>query len=112
VLPGWLQEHLQHGHPTREELLEILPGAQVTGSDNCGEWLRFATLQQRLMMWPFTGVYYLLFLRRQDSDPPHRQALLVWQKPKVAQGPGFPESARALVLIRLFQQTPIYGGQP
>lgn len=80
VQPGWLQEHLQQGHPTREELLEVLPGAQVTGSGNCDAWLRLALLQQRLFLWPFTGMYYLLFLRKQDTEPPYRQALLVWRK--------------------------------
>jgi hypothetical protein len=83
VQPGWLQEHLQQGHPTREELLELLPGAQLTGSDNCEAWLRFALLQQRLFMWPLSGIFYLLFLRKLDTEPPYRQALLVWQKQTV-----------------------------
>jgi SAM-dependent methyltransferase len=84
VQPGWLQEHLHQGHPTREELLEGLPGAQITGSENCAAWLRFALLQQQLLAWFFTGVYYLLHLRKQDTEPPYRQALLVWQKPTLA----------------------------
>jgi len=87
VQPGWLQEHLKQGHPTREELLEVLPGAQVTGSDNCEAWLRIALLQQRLFMWLFSGIYYLLFLRKQDAAPPYRQAFFVWQKPRVAPNP-------------------------
>jgi hypothetical protein len=86
VQPGWLKEHMQQGHPTREELLEVLPGAQVTGSDNCHAWLRFALLQQRLFMWLFTGVYYLLFLRKHDVEPPFRQALLIWHKQAVVPG--------------------------
>jgi SAM-dependent methyltransferase len=95
VQPGWLQEHLQQGHPTREELLESLPGAKVTGSDNCGAWLRFAVLQQRLFLWPFSGLFYLLSLRKQDSGPPYRQALLVWQKPSVARDSVQPGDERA-----------------
>jgi hypothetical protein len=90
VQPGWLQEHLREGHPTREQLLEVLPGAQVTGSDNCQAWLRFAVLQQRLLMWLFTGVFYLLFLRKQDAEPPYRQALLVWQKQSEARHHALP----------------------
>jgi SAM-dependent methyltransferase len=84
VQPGWLQEHLQQGHPTREELLELLPGAQVTGSDNCEAWLRFALLQQRAFLWLFSGLFYLLSLRKRDAEPPYRQALLVWEKQSVA----------------------------
>jgi len=84
VQPGWLEEHLQQGHPTRDELLELLPGARVTGSDNCHAWLRVALLQQRLFSWLFSGVFYLLFLRKLDTAPPYRQALLVWQKQTVA----------------------------
>lgn len=94
VQPGWLEEHLQHGHPTREELLEVLPGAQLTGSNNCDTWLRFALLQQRIFVWLFTGVYYLLFLRKQDTEPPYRQALLVWQKQTVPQDRGLPGSEK------------------
>jgi SAM-dependent methyltransferase len=96
VQPGWLQEHLQQGHPTREELLEVLPGAQVIGSDNCEAWLRFALLQQRLFMWLFSGIFYLLFLRRQDTEPPFRQALLVWQKSTWAPNPAWSGGERAL----------------
>jgi SAM-dependent methyltransferase len=96
VQPGWLQEHLQRGHPTREDLLEVLPGAQVSGSDNCDAWLRFALLQQRLFLWLLTGVYYLLFLRKQDTDPPYRQALVVWQKQEVTQGHGLSGSESAV----------------
>ena len=88
VQPGWLQEHLQRGHPTREDLLEALPGAQVSGSDNCDAWLRFALLQQHLFLWLSAGVHYLLFLRKQDTSPPYRQALVVWQKQVVTQGHG------------------------
>jgi len=96
VQPSWLQEHLQQGHPTREELLEVLPGAQITGSNNCDAWLRFALLQQRLLVWLFTGMYYLLFLRKQDNKPPYRQALLVWDKQKVARNPPLVGSERVV----------------
>lgn len=94
VQPGWLQEHLQQGHPTRDELLAALPGARVTGSDNCEAWLRFALLQHQLFMWLFAGVFYLFFLRKQDTEPPYRQALLVWQKQTVARDHGTPEVER------------------
>jgi len=98
VQPGWLQEHLRQGHPTREELLEALPGAQITGSDNCNAWLRFALLQQRLLLWLFTGVYYLLILRKQDTHPPYRQAFLVWNKQKVAQDRVLPGKERVVAV--------------
>lgn len=83
VQPGWLQEHLQQGHPTREELLEVLPGAQVTGSENCHAWLQFALLQRRVLMWLFSGLFYLLFLQKRDHRPPYRQGLIVWRKQPV-----------------------------
>jgi hypothetical protein len=87
VQPGWLQERLQQGHPTREELLEVLAGAHVTGSGNCEAWLRFAVVQQRLFLWFFSGLFYLLSLQAQDTEPPYRQGLLVWQKQTVAPNP-------------------------
>jgi hypothetical protein len=92
VQPGWLQEHLEQGHPTREELLELLPGAQVTGSDNCEAWLRFAVLQQRLFMWLFSGLFFLVFLRKQNADAPYRQGLIVWQKQRLVRGEALPAS--------------------
>jgi SAM-dependent methyltransferase len=95
VQPGWLQEHLQQGHPTREELLAVLPGAEVSGSDNCDAWLRFALLQQRLLLWLFTGFYYLLFLRKQDTQPPYRQVLVLWQKQPVAREGGIARTETA-----------------
>lgn len=96
VQPGWLQEHLRQGHPQREELLDALPGAQITGSDNCNAWLRFALLQQRYLLWLFTGVYYRLFLRKHDTHPPYRQALLVWNKLTVARGRLIPGKERVV----------------
>jgi hypothetical protein len=108
VQPGWLQEHLQQGHPTREELLKVLPGAQVAGSDNCEAWLRFALLQQRLFMWLFSGIFYLLFLRRQNSEPPYRQALLLWQKQRVARDHGSPEGEGVVAA----QSAPVKPGSP
>jgi SAM-dependent methyltransferase len=96
VQPGWLQEHLQQGHPTREELLELLPGAQVAGSDNCEAWLRFAVLQQRLLLWLLSGLFYLVFLRKQDAEPPYRQALLVWEKRSGTGDHSLPASKKAV----------------
>jgi SAM-dependent methyltransferase len=80
VQPGWLREHLEQGHPTRDELLELLPGAQVTGSENCDVWLRFASLHERSFMWLFSALFYVLVLRRQDTKPPYRRGLLLWRK--------------------------------
>ncbi|HZR55259.1 MAG TPA: class I SAM-dependent methyltransferase [Terriglobales bacterium] len=80
VQPGWLQEHIEQGHPTTEELSQLLPGAQITGSENCATWLRFASFYQRPFLWPLAGFFYLAFLRRHDNLPPYRRGLLVWQK--------------------------------
>ena len=80
VQPGWLQDHLKHGHPRREELLELLPGVQVSGSVNCKAWLRFAILYRRPLMWLFSGVAYLRLLRETDDEPPYREGLMVWWK--------------------------------
>jgi methyltransferase family protein len=78
--PGWLQEHIEQGHPTAEELSQLLPGVQITGSENCSTWLRFASFYQRPFLWPLAGLFYLAILRRHDNLPPHRRGLLVWRK--------------------------------
>lgn len=96
VQPGWLQEHLQQGHPTREDVLTLLPGAQITGSENCAVWLRFAELHRRLFVWPFSALFYVLFLRKQDVGPPYRRALLVWEK-TVHDGRAWAGTARSVL---------------
>ncbi len=78
--PAWLVEHLQQEHPTRADLSEMLPGAKVTGSENCDAWLRYALVRQRPFMWLFSGLFYLLFLRKHNTKPPYRQALVLWRK--------------------------------
>jgi Methyltransferase domain len=81
VQPEWLEEHIERGHPTREALCELLPGATVKGSENCPAWVRFSSLYERTFFWPFAGVFYLAFLKKRDAMPPHRRAVLVWKKP-------------------------------
>jgi hypothetical protein len=81
IQPGWLQEHIEQGHPTTEELSQLLPGVRITGSENCSTWLRFASFYQRPFLWPLAGFFYLAILRRNDRLPPHRRGLLVWRKP-------------------------------
>jgi hypothetical protein len=81
VQPEWLEEHIETGHPTREALCELLPGATVKGSENCLAWVRFTSLYERTFFWPFAGVFYLAFLKQRDTMPPYRRAVLVWKKP-------------------------------
>jgi ubiquinone/menaquinone biosynthesis C-methylase UbiE len=81
IQPRWLEEHIEQGHPTAEEVAQLLPGVQIRGSENCSSWLRFASFYQRPFVWPLAGLFYLVFLRRYDGLPPHRHGLLVWQKP-------------------------------
>jgi hypothetical protein len=86
VQPEWLREHIEHGHPTKEELSRLLPGAQITGSENCQTWLRFASLYQRAFLWPLAGLFYFAVLRKRDTQPPYRRGLLVWHKqPEIAE---------------------------
>jgi hypothetical protein len=80
TFPDWLREHLEHGHPTHEEVGELLPGAECEGTENGPAWTRLASLYQRNFLWIFAGVFYLLRVRRHDSAPPHRRGLFVWRK--------------------------------
>jgi len=86
VQPEWLEEHIERGHPTREALCELLPGATVKGSENCLAWVRFSSLYERTFFWPFAGIFYLAFLKKCDTTPPYRRAVLVWKK---SAQPGF-----------------------
>jgi hypothetical protein len=88
IQPGWLQEHIDQGHPTAEELWQLLPGVQITGSENCATWLRFASFYQKPFLWPLAGLFYLAVLRRHDNLPPYRRGLLVWRKPQVEHNDG------------------------
>jgi hypothetical protein len=81
VQPEWLEEHIQQGHPTREILCGLLPGATVNGAENCDSWLRFQSLYERAFFWLFAGIFYLRFLKKRDAVPPYRRAVLIWKKP-------------------------------
>jgi len=98
VQPEWLEEHIEQGHPTREALCQLLPGATVNGRENCAAWLRFSSLYQRTFFWPFAGIFYVAFLKKRDTVPPYRRAVLVWKKPAgndfdpVAEAANLPET--------------------
>jgi ubiquinone/menaquinone biosynthesis C-methylase UbiE len=83
VQPGWLQEHIQRGHPTLDELREQLPDVRVEGEESCSTWTRFALLAQRPFFWPVAGIYYMLFIKNRENRkrvPPFRRAVLAWKK--------------------------------
>jgi SAM-dependent methyltransferase len=79
-VPRWLEEHIDRGHPSVEELLGSLEGAVVKGSQNCESWLRFARFYLRPFVWFFAGFFYLLALKKHDALPPHWRGLMIWQK--------------------------------
>jgi len=93
VQPEWLEEHIERGHPTREELSEELPGADIKGAETCSTWLRFHLLSRRVLFWLFSGVFYQVFLKKRQSLPPYRRALLVWRKPTRSDLCPVPETA-------------------
>lgn len=66
--PEWLSEHIQQGHPTEQELSGLLPGALITGSENCPTWVRFASLNQRAFLWLFAGLYYVAALHKKGQS--------------------------------------------
>ncbi len=82
VLPGWLQEHIEQGHPQREEMLALLPGAEITGLENCEAWWRFAALSRKKFLWVFAPLFYPFAQQKNDREPPYRRGLLHWQKPE------------------------------
>lgn len=93
VQPEWLEEHIQNGHPTREMLSELLPGASVNGSESCAVWLRFASLYQRTFFWPVAGLFFVAFLKKRDTVGPYRRAVLVWKKPGRSESDAVAEAA-------------------
>jgi ubiquinone/menaquinone biosynthesis C-methylase UbiE len=80
TFPDWLREHLAQGHPTQKEICQLLPGAEIKGAESCSAWMRLASLYQRNFLWMFAGIYYLLRVRKNDTQPPYRRALLIWRK--------------------------------
>ena len=86
IQPEWLTEHLQQGHPTPDEILRLLPGSRMIGAQNCGVWFGLATFYQRPLLWVFSGVYYLLAVKKHDGLPPYRRAIFIWKKPQTIVG--------------------------
>lgn len=76
----WPEEHLEHGHPTIEELREEFKGASIEGRQNVDTWMRFHLFQSHLFVWLWGGAYYLAALARHDEAAPYYGALIVWQK--------------------------------
>ena len=83
-VPLWLEEHLREGHPSREQLLQLLPEARITGTQNCDAWLRYASLYLRPFGWLIAGLRYRALFNQQDSIPPHWRGTLVWEKPNLS----------------------------
>ena len=87
-VPRWLEEHLQWGHPTAEELMEELHGGHMEGWQNCESWNRFAVLHLLPFLWPFSGIFYFLALKKHDSSPPYWRGLITWEKNLAATAKG------------------------
>ena len=79
-VPEWLEEHLREGHPTLEHLLQWLPDARITGTQNCDAWLRYASLYVRPFGWLIAGLRYRAILGERDAVPPYWRGTLVWDK--------------------------------
>jgi ubiquinone/menaquinone biosynthesis C-methylase UbiE len=79
-VPAWLEQHLSEGHPTREQLLQLLPEARITGTQNCDVWLCYASLYLRPFGWLLAGLRYGAMLTERDAVPPYWRGTLVWEK--------------------------------
>ena len=77
-LPGWLEEHLGHEHPTPKEICEMLPGSVIEPLENGERWWRFASLARKPYLWAFAALAYTR--STEVSEGPYRRALFVWEK--------------------------------
>jgi hypothetical protein len=78
--PQWLQEHLQYGHPTPQEILSSLPGAEIRAVENCDAWLQYAESRIGILGWIAAGIAHRKLLQRREEPPPYRRAVVVWRK--------------------------------
>src|SRR5712692_7940758 len=78
--PQWLQEHLQCGHPTPEEILSSMPGAEIRAVENCVAWVQYAESRIGILGWITAGIAHRKALQRQEEPPPYRRAVVVWRK--------------------------------
>ena len=83
-VPDWLEEHIQQGHPVPQQVLALMPGAEITGTQNCDAWLRYSCDYHRPLGWMLAGVRHRAALRGQDRVPPHWRGTLVWRKSDAA----------------------------
>ena len=80
VLPGWLQDHMQKGHPYREELCDAFPGARVRGTQNGEKWIEYAKMHQRPLRWVLSGLRYRQRIQKEPVAPPYCRGVMVWLK--------------------------------
>ena len=82
VLPGWLQEHIEQGHPEPDEVLALLPGAELTALENCDLWWHYAHFSQKRFLWMLAPLFYPFQRQNGTNSPPYRRGLFVWHKPQ------------------------------
>jgi len=80
AVPGWLEDHLDKGHPEVAELMNIFPKAQLHGLVDCGAWLRSTSVYLRPFGWIAAGLIYLLHLRKHGTSTAQYRIALVWSK--------------------------------
>jgi len=73
-------EHIRHGLPTLSELRKSFPNAKVYGVQNCSVWFVLIMLEGVPMLQLFTGLIYLLTLKKFNCRPPYYSYLLSWRK--------------------------------
>ena len=77
---AWTALVLQKGHPKLERLRELMPGIEVSGTNNADIWKRHMINSRRPVLRFFTGTWYAIALKRGNSKPPYRGCLVVYDK--------------------------------
>ena len=71
-------EHIKCGHPSLEELKEVFPNATIKGVQNCDVWYNCLILES-IPIPIFTGLFYMLFLKKRDNKPPFYACKLTYK---------------------------------
>ena len=81
AIPDWLQDHMDKGHPSPEELSHSFPEAQIRGTQNGDEWLEYAKRHQHFLGWLTASIYYRDAIQHLNPSPPYCRGVLLWKKP-------------------------------
>jgi ubiquinone/menaquinone biosynthesis C-methylase UbiE len=70
-------EHIKAGLPRITDLKEFFSDSEIKGTQNCNVWYKYMILERLPYVNLVSGLYYKLFLERDNQKPPFHSCMIV-----------------------------------